>query len=53
MYRLILNEDMDNNIYELSNDQKHAVEEGQAQLKDGLFLRSEQSDKEMDEWLDS
>ncbi len=51
MYRLILNEETENSIYELSNDQKHAVEEGQTQFKDGLFLKSEQADKEMDEWL--
>ncbi len=53
MYRLILNEDKDNSRYELTNDQKHAVEEGHAQFKDGLFLNSEQADKEMEEWLGS
>ena len=51
MYRLIVNEERDNNIYELSNEPKNAVEEGQEQFKNGLFLSSDQADNETKEWL--
>ena len=50
MFRLILNEESDN-IYELSSEQKNAVEEAQNQYKNGQFLKSEQADKKIDEWL--
>lgn len=50
MYRLIVNEETDN-IYELSDEQKKAVEEAQQQFKNGQFLKSEQADKEIEEWL--
>ena len=51
MYRLIANEDTDNNIYELSDEQKSAVEEAQLQFKNGQFLNDEQADNEIEEWL--
>ena len=51
MYRLIANEESDESVYELSEDQIRAVEEGQLQYKEGKFLTSEQADKEVDEWL--
>ena len=51
MYRLIVNEETDNSIYELSDDQKNAVGEAQVQFKNGQFLKSEQADKEIEEWL--
>jgi hypothetical protein len=51
MYRLIVNEETDNSIYELSADQKNAVGEAQVQFKNGQFLKSEQADKEIEEWL--
>jgi len=51
MYRLIENEESDNSIYELSNEQINAVEEAQKQFKNGQFLKSEQADKEIEEWL--
>ena len=41
MYRLIVNEDTDSNIYILSDDQKNAVEEAQQQFKNGRFLNSD------------
>ena len=50
MYRLIVNEETDN-IYELSFEQKKAVEEAQQQFKNGQFLKSEQADQEIEEWL--
>jgi hypothetical protein len=51
MYRLIENEETGNSIYELSNEQINAVEEAQKQFKNGQFLKSEQADKEIEEWL--
>lgn len=52
MYRLLVNEETDNSIYELSDEQKNAVEEAREQFKNGQFLKSEQADKEIEEWLD-
>lgn len=51
MYRIIANEESVESLYELSEDQIRAVEEGQLQYKEGKFLTSEQADKEVDEWL--
>jgi hypothetical protein len=51
MYRLISNEEADDCIYELSNEQINAVEEAQKQFKNGQFLKNEQADKNIDEWL--
>jgi hypothetical protein len=51
MYRLIANEDTHNDIYELSDEQKTAVEEGQLQFKNGQFLKSEDADNEIEQWL--
>jgi len=51
MYRLIANEEADISIYELSEDQIKAVEEGQLQYKNGEFLTEGQADKDIDEWL--
>jgi hypothetical protein len=51
MYRLISNEEADNTIYELSKEQINAVEEAQKQFKNGQFLKSDQADKNIDEWL--
>lgn len=51
MYRLIANEEADTNIYDLSEQQLKAVEEGQLQYKNGEFLTEEQADKDIEEWL--
>ncbi len=51
MYGLIANEENDKGIYLLSEEQKKAVEESQAQFKNGQFLTGEIADKEIDEWL--
>ena len=52
MYCLIVNEESDDCIYKLSDEQINAVEEAQEQFKNGQFLKSEQADKEIEEWLD-
>lgn len=51
MYRLIANEETDISIYELSDEQLNAIEEGQLQYKNGEFLTEEQADKDIEEWL--
>ncbi len=51
MYRLIANEETDISIYELSEEQLKAVEEGQHQYKNGEFLTEEQANKDIEEWL--
>ncbi len=51
MYRLIANEEADISVYELSEEQIKAVEEGQLQYKNGEFLTEDQADKDIDEWL--
>ena len=51
MYRLIINEETGSDIYVLSVEQKNAVEEGQIQFKNGQFLKSEDADKDIEEWL--
>jgi len=51
MYRLIVNEETDDNIYELSEDQENAVKEAQIQFKNGQFIKGEQADNEIEEWL--
>jgi len=52
MYRLITNELANDTIYTLTNEQKAAVEEAQNQFKKGRYLKSEEADKNIDEWLD-
>jgi len=51
IYRLITNEESDNNIFELSEDQTKAIEEAQMQFKNGQFLKNEQAENEIEEWL--
>jgi len=51
MYRLISTEETDISIYQLSDEQLNAVEEGQLQFKSGRFLTEDQADKEIEEWL--
>lgn len=50
-YRLLESEAEDSEIYKLSSEQKNVVHESQEQIKKGDFLTNEQSDKEIDEWL--
>ncbi|MDP2114335.1 MAG: hypothetical protein Q8K69_09785 [Bacteroidota bacterium] len=51
MYRLISNEESDSSIYELSEEQISAVEEGQLQYKNGQILTDIQADKDIEEWI--
>ncbi len=51
MFRLIENEEPDNNIYELSEKQILAVEEARQQFKLGQFLTSEQAENDIEKWL--
>jgi len=51
VYRLIANEETDIGVYELSEEQLKAVEEGQLQYKKGEFLTEKQADKDIEEWL--
>lgn len=51
MYRLIVNEETESSIYELSGNQKNAIEEAQLQFKNGQFINCEQADKDVEEWL--
>lgn len=49
---LIKNEETDSSIYQLSDEQLNAIEEGQLQFQNGKFLTEEQADKDIEEWLD-
>lgn len=51
MYRLITNDETDNNIYVLSDEQLNAVQEGQLQYLNGQFITEDQADKDIEEWL--
>ena len=51
MYRLIVNEEPDDKIYELSEEQENAVNEAQIKFMNGQFLKGEQADNEIEEWL--
>jgi len=51
MYLLTSNEKSGTNIYELSDEQMNAVQEGQLQYWNGQFLTEDQADKDIEEWL--
>lgn len=44
-------EDDETSIYYLSEEQKDAVEQAQAQYLKGEFLTNKEANKEIDEWL--
>jgi len=50
-YRLLEIETEDLGIYNLTDDQKSAIEEAQKQIKEGKFLTDGQANKDIDEWL--
>lgn len=50
-YRLLEMEADNLEVYKLSLEQKNVVHESQEQIKKGEFLSNEQSDREIDEWL--
>lgn len=41
----------DNRVYVLSSEQILAIEEAQKQFKNGQFLKGDQADLEINEWL--
>ncbi len=51
MSRLAGIEDDETSIYFLSEEQKNAVEQAQAQYLKGEFLTNNEANKEIDEWL--
>jgi hypothetical protein len=50
-YRLLELETEGFEIYQLSKEQKNAVEEGREQIRRGQFLTNDQANDEIDEWL--
>jgi hypothetical protein len=50
-YRLLEMETEDIEIYKLNDDQRKAIGEARQQINSGQFLTDEQSNKEIDEWL--
>ena len=50
-YRLLISETEDMEVYKLNNDQQKAISEARQQIMSGQFLTDEQSNKEIDEWL--
>jgi hypothetical protein len=50
-YRLLTLETEDIEKFKLNNDQKKAIAEARLQINNGQFLTDEQSNKEIDEWL--
>jgi transposase len=50
-YRLLELETEDIEMYKLSDDQRKAISEARQQIGSGEFLTDEQSNKDIDEWL--
>ncbi len=51
VYRLLEIDFDDQEIYELSDDQRAAIHEGRQQINQGKYLTHEQANKETDKWL--
>jgi hypothetical protein len=51
LIRLIDNDNIDNDIYTLSENHKLAIEKAIKQIENDDYLTNEQSNKEADEWL--
>lgn len=51
VYRLLEIQFDDQEIYQLSDDQKSVVNEAQQQIKKGEFLTNEKANQEIEEWL--
>ena len=49
--RLLDVEIEESDVYILNDKQKQAIEEGRKQMSEGKYLTDEESNKEMDEWL--
>jgi len=50
-FRLLEMESEDIEIYKLNDDQRIAISEARQQINNKQFLTDEQSNKEIDEWL--
>jgi hypothetical protein len=50
-YRLLELDTQDLEVYKLSPEQRSAINEARAQVKEGQFLTNEESDQKIDEWL--
>ncbi|MEK6782352.1 MAG: hypothetical protein AABY93_11635 [Bacteroidota bacterium] len=50
-YRLLELETEDIEMYKLNDDQRKAINEARQQINSGQFLTDEQSNKEIEEWL--
>ncbi|MEQ8553640.1 MAG: hypothetical protein RIC06_20840 [Cyclobacteriaceae bacterium] len=51
VYRLLEIDFDDQEIYELSDDQRAAIHEGQQQIDQGKYLTHEQANEEIKKWL--
>lgn len=51
LIKLIDDNSLDNNIYQLSSNHKFAIDKANKQIENGDYLTNEQSNKEIDEWL--
>jgi predicted transcriptional regulator len=51
IYKLLDTKFDDSDVYQLSDLHKIVVEEAKAQISRGEYLTNEQSDNEIDEWL--
>ena len=52
-FRLLRLESEDMEVYNLSEDQKTAVNEARQQIRNGQFLTDDEANREIDEWLNS
>ena len=50
-FRLLRLETEDVEVYNLSEDQKSAVNEARQQIKNGQFLTDDEANKDINEWL--
>lgn len=50
-FRVLRLESEDMEVYNLSEDQKNAVNEARQQIKNGQFLTDDEANKEINEWL--
>ena len=51
LIKLIDDNSLDNNIYQLSSNHKSAIDKANKQIENGDYVTNEQSNKEIDEWL--
>ncbi len=51
VYRLLELETEDIEVYKLNEEQRKTISEARQQIENGQFLTDEQSNKDIDEWL--